>query len=117
MAGHFPGMLASLPRGTRNRLFSHKTRVRDQSPNCCVDRLSPALCRFAEYLLVETLFEASEPRPLSRLSGPVLDNNSLDFIERNLVAAAVVKAGGFGIRVPGHALRDLELSAVGEIGG
>jgi hypothetical protein len=37
------------------------------------------------------------------------------FRKAHVIAAAVIEAGGFRVGVPGHALRDLDSSAVGEI--
>src|SRR5580658_4419917 len=39
----------------------------------------------------------------------------LDFPDADVVVAPVVKAGGFRVRVPGHALRDLDTAAIGEV--
>jgi hypothetical protein len=41
--------------------------------------------------------------------------NFLDFPDADIIVAPVVQPGGFGVRVPGHALRDLDAAAIAEI--
>jgi len=42
----------------------------------------------------------------------VSNPNSLNFPHADVVVSPVVQTGGFGVRVPGHALRDLDAPAV-----
>jgi hypothetical protein len=41
--------------------------------------------------------------------------NSLDFAHADVIVAPVVKASSFRVQVPGHALRDLDATAVREV--
>src|SRR3954452_21222682 len=43
--------------------------------------------------------------------------HALDLAHADVIVAPVIKTGGFGVRVPGHALGDLELAAVREVVG
>jgi len=45
------------------------------------------------------------------------DPDSLDFAETDVIIAAIVEAGGFGVGMPGHALRDFDPAAVGQVIG
>ena len=46
-----------------------------------------------------------------------LNPHALDFADADVIVAPVIEAGGFGVGVPGHALGDFELAAVGQIVG
>ena len=46
-----------------------------------------------------------------------LDMNPLDFVERDLLAQAIVELGGAGGLVPGDPGRDLEVAAVPKVLG
>ncbi len=45
------------------------------------------------------------------------DPDPLHFAEADVVIAPIVEAGGFGVGMSGHALRDFDAAAVGEVIG
>jgi hypothetical protein len=52
---------------------------------------------------------------LQRVRFDVSNPDPLDLTHAHIIVAPVVKSGGFSVGVPGHALRNLDASAVGEI--
>ncbi len=74
------------------------------SPNASVTQPGTHLADVRNALFCYFLMGASNP-------------HALDFADADIVVAAVIEAGGFCVRVPGHALRDLEFPPIRQVVG